>query len=67
MPFKHTEIVEIFPVYRYFFKKVLHTAPQVCCQDVLSSNQKLLPEVCRFSWTVGEQLQHSFYHLLRIF
>lgn len=49
------------------FLEAVLTAPQVCGQDVLRGNQQLLAEVCRFRRAVGQQLQHAFYHLLRIF
>lgn len=43
-----------------------HTAPQVGGEDVLGCDEQLLAEVSRLRRAVGQQLQHSLYHLLRV-
>ena len=32
------------------------TVSQLCSEDVLGSNEKLLPEVCSLRWAIGKQL-----------
>jgi hypothetical protein len=47
-------------------KKGGRTVSQLRGKDVLGCDQKLLSEVCCLCWTVGQELQHPFHHLLRV-
>lgn len=49
------------------FFECVHTATQVSREDVLGCDEQFLAEVSSLRGAVGQQLQHTLYHLLRVF
>lgn len=44
----------------------IRTATQVSCEDVLGCNEQFFAEMSGLRGAIGQQLQHTLYHLLRV-